>query len=157
MRRAFTLIELIFTIVIIGLLAAIAVPKFVNLTFHAKKTSLKSTVATVQSAIDEIHGKWIIDDNFKWEHSLTDEGYPEKLDDGAGTKKLFSYVLKSPIYSCSNKKSGCWIESSDKVYDYYFDPNTYLRLEYNNTSGLLECKNGGGITQEECENEYLGK
>jgi prepilin-type N-terminal cleavage/methylation domain-containing protein len=155
--RAFTLIELIFTIVIIGLLAAIAVPKFVNLTFHAKKTTVKTTVSTVQSAIDEIHGKWIINDDYQWDHPLTDDGYPEKLDDGAGTNKLFSYVLKTPVYSCNGKKSGCWEESSDNVYDYYFSADKYLRVEYNNTSGLLECRDGGGITQEECESEYLGK
>jgi len=51
MKRAFTLIELIFVIVIIGLLAAVAVPKFLNLKQHAEANSVvKTTVDAAQQA-----------------------------------------------------------------------------------------------------------
>ena len=51
MRQAFTLIELIFVIVIIGLLASVAVPKFVNLKQSAEANSVvKTTVDTAQQA-----------------------------------------------------------------------------------------------------------
>ncbi len=53
MRKAFTLIELIFVIVIIGLLAAIAVPKFLNLKQHAEVNSVvKTTVDAAQQAVE---------------------------------------------------------------------------------------------------------
>ena len=53
MRKAFTLIELIFVIVIIGLLAAIAVPKFLNLKQHAEANSVvKTTVDAAQQATE---------------------------------------------------------------------------------------------------------
>ena len=58
MRKAFTLIELIFVIVIIGLLAAIAVPKFINLKQHTVansvvKTTLDAAQQAVEAAINE--------------------------------------------------------------------------------------------------------
>ncbi len=53
MRKAFTLIELIFVIVIIGLLAAIAVPKFLNLKQSAQASSVvKTTVDAAQQAAE---------------------------------------------------------------------------------------------------------
>ena len=53
MKKAFTLIELIFVIVIIGLLAAVAVPKFLNLKQSAEANNVvKATVDAAQQAVE---------------------------------------------------------------------------------------------------------
>lgn len=49
-NRGFTLIELIVVILILGILAAIAAPKFVDLTGQARAAALKGLFAAVSSA-----------------------------------------------------------------------------------------------------------
>lgn len=50
-RRGFTLIELMLVVAIIGLLAAIAIPKFANLVIKAKEATVKAKLGSLRSAI----------------------------------------------------------------------------------------------------------
>ena len=50
-QKGFTLIELIVVMVIVGLLGAVAVPKFIDLTDKAEAASVKNVLGSVRSAL----------------------------------------------------------------------------------------------------------
>lgn len=58
--KGFTLIELVIVIVILGILAAVAIPKFANLQEDAKKASIEGLRGAVNSAAKIVHAKWLV-------------------------------------------------------------------------------------------------
>ncbi len=88
-RSAFTMVELIFVIVIIGVLAGMAVPKFTGIKDQAKSSAELSTASSIAAALESIHGTWSVsEDDFDWngdgieddiDHDLSAHGYPYDL------------------------------------------------------------------------------
>lgn len=93
-QSGFTLIELVVVIVILGILAATAAPKFMNLQGDARIASLKGLEGAVKSAVNLTYSKAILSGKDKTTDSYT--------------------------YVCS--ESGCEASSTGAVYVYYGKP-----------------------------------
>ena len=60
-QNGFTLIELVIVIIVLGILAATAVPKFINLQDDAKESAMNGVQAAVHSAANIVYSKSAID------------------------------------------------------------------------------------------------
>ncbi len=61
MSRAFTLIEILIVVVILGILAAIVIPKFTNATGQTNETSLARTLQVVRHQIEYYRARKLAD------------------------------------------------------------------------------------------------
>lgn len=60
-EEGFTLIEIIAVLVVLGILAAVAVPKYIDMTTEAKKQAAKGQIAEMKSTLNLAYAKYFME------------------------------------------------------------------------------------------------
>lgn len=128
MKSAFTMLELVFVIAVIGILSAIAIPKFAATRNDALDTRGKSTLAAVRNAIATERQKRILQGDFTAITDLSSSGgvFDTFSADKNGNKNI---ILEYTTSACTDP--GCW-NGSGTSYTYYYGAGTCVYTLSNN-------------------------
>jgi len=116
---AFTLIELVFIIVVLGILAAVAYPRIAPLREDAEIAKGKGDVATIRAGIVNERQTRLIKGDAKWilnGTAITNGKKP--MDYDANNVGLFGGVLTTPM--SDNNASGSWHVQTRGSGTYYY-------------------------------------
>jgi len=100
-QKGFTLIELVMIIVILGILAAVAVPKYVNLANDAELSSKKAFTGTIQSAASICLADYAINTNTAISNinATTVFGYLKETGGLVQTNANYTVVINGTTYT----------------------------------------------------------
>ena len=141
-KKAFTMLELIFVVVVIGILSAVAIPKFAATRGDAVISKAKATVASVRSALATERQKRILSGNFTPIASLsvsTGVANGRLVFDGFDADSS-NPVLEYPLLACAATTSQeCWYMSSATNYKFMLPASG--SVDFNITNNRFTCDN----------------
>ena len=128
-RNAFTMIELIFVIVILGILASVAIPKLAATRDDAHIAKGRANILAIRSGI-------IAERQARMFRGNSD--YIADLETGAG---LFEDVMSQPVTAKAANVAGGWRKSAADTYIFHVmgADNTFT---YDDTDGTFRCTAG---------------
>jgi general secretion pathway protein G len=139
MKRAFTMIELVFVIVVIGILASIAIPRFAATRDDAEITKAIATIGAVKSSLATERQKRAIRGDFTTITSLSADGdvFSTFSADKQGNKNP---VLESTVSACKDANdAGCWVDNGDTTYTYRMPYDKSKTVTFTLTKGRFDC------------------
>ena len=141
-KNAFTMIEMVFVIVVLGILAGIAIPKFVATRTDAVIANGRSDVASIRTAISTDRQKRFVMGSNTYIPSLDDagNGTGETVFDGNATTKLLTYGITT------KNSDGGWMKTGATTYTYKVAGATNT-FTYNNADGTFKCTAGNYCDQ----------
>lgn len=142
MKKAFTLIELVFVIVILGILATVAIPKLIVTRDDAEIAKAKSQIAAVRSGIQLKRNEMILSGQ---------QGYPTNLEYGTC---CFGGILSTRIEERKDDNSYGWKKETDGSYTINTNKEQ-VKFTYSDSDGSFKCE--GATTDDDKKNPKSGK
>lgn len=131
-QKAFTMVELVFVIIIIGILSAVAIPKFSETAKVAYVSKAKSEITSAKSALAMMRQKNIL------------KGVTANIT-AAQIGNNFSKLLKFPVKSCAGTQCNGWSTNGNAFTFHGPSGNVVFTLQTNNT---LKCTSSETLCKE---------
>lgn len=137
--RAFTLIELMIVVAIIGILAAVAIPRFADMLEKAREGATKGNIGAIKSAIAIYYG----DNSGVWPDSITAPYFSNYLDrippvKVTHPKKLGGHTLSGTATVVSVvTASGVFTDTTDGWKYNSSDGNVWVNNSQTDTMGTV--------------------
>lgn len=133
MKNAFTMVELVFVIVILGILSAIAIPKFAATRTDAQIAKGRADISSIRSSIVNERQARLVQGQSGWITKLSHNG--TTLFDGNGTSELLMYGIAA----------GRW-QATDATYKNYTYTvqSTSVAFTYDSATGKFTCNTTTG-------------
>ncbi|PKG57303.1 type II secretion system protein [Shewanella sp. GutDb-MelDb] len=163
--KGFTLIELVVVIIVLGILAVVAAPKFINLSQDAHDASIKSTFGSFTSGVKLYHSCWLasgksgyqVDVSCYGDGTLDSgvTGFPLGIDttlsesgtrlQGKFCKEIWQGLLENDEYTLESHGNNTFDKSDDIIYWYsggvLSNANTYCYYNYIADDRTKDAKN----------------
>ena len=127
MKKAFTIIELIFVIVALGILAMVALPRLASSKEDAEIARVKAEIAAIRSAIQTHRGANLLKQNSR--------GYPNDLTARRIEEITNGTKLSQKYWSVSEAGNELSVTIGDRT----------ATFTYNNSTGRLTCPNNNDL------------
>lgn len=142
-RYGFTMIELVFVIVVLGILSAIAFPRLAATRDDAAVAKGRSDVASIRSAIISERQGRLLQGNSAFTAQLDDssagsEG--QELFDGNSSNPLLQYPV------ISKNDNGHWYKIDTDTYQYKV-AGTTVDFDYTQATGIFTCSRTGSSAE----------
>ena len=136
-RKAFTLVEILIVVVILGILAAIVVPQFTNATADAQAGNVKSQISSLQNQVELFRAK----NNVYPDLAGTNQwGWLDgsfNPDGTAGTATTYKYIKSAPSNPVNGSKTIVAAPAAGCGWVYKIATGTLDACYYDHTTGAV--------------------